>query len=361
MTSSRVTPVDDVFHHSLDVYLSRPSAPILNPSCVWTDIPVCAAVCSLLLVVRYLTCGTAKNRKRKCWVEAFMEGRGIVRENKIAKFCENLWYSVWHIFSVIFGLYVLFCVEAGPNFSGWFGHHLLRPTGRWYWLATPAEHAGGSTLGWPLLPLSAITKCYYLSELAFWISCCIFLLISAESVRSDFLAMAVHHCVTVCLIAFSYVYSYWRLGIVILVVHDIVDVFLYSAKTVYYTNWNQKTVEIGFVFFAFSYLVARLILFPVYCVWPALNIWDLRLLSSGKVQYHSDVPGGVLLPIALIALLILHAFWFRLIIKMIISALRKPTITGATDEGDIRSDSSEGEDEEPEDIKRRVRKNKRMD
>eukprot|EP00922_Rhytidocystis_sp_ex-Travisia-forbesii_P040316 GHVS01059996.1.p1 GENE.GHVS01059996.1~~GHVS01059996.1.p1 ORF type:complete len:355 (+),score=26.94 GHVS01059996.1:105-1169(+) len=348
---------EEVFHHSLSVYLNGAPGSVVNPSCVWTDVPVCLAICGVLLAVRYLTCGASRTSKRKCWVHSLTEGRGIVRDNKMGKFCENLWYGSWHTASLAFGLYVLFACEAGPNFSGWFGQHLLSPSGRWYWLATSSEHAGGTTLGWPLLPLGPVTKFYYLTELAFWLSCSIFLFFSAESVRSDFLAMCVHHAATVILIAFSYLYSYWRLGIVILVIHDIVDVFLYVTKALYYSTWHSKAVEVGFALFALSYLLARLILFPIYCVWPTLNIWELRFITRGRVQTHLEVPGGIVLPLVLVVLLVLHGFWFRLIMKMIINAIRKPNRTGVSGDGDIRSDS----EDEPQDINERIIRKKRRD
>jgi ceramide synthetase len=42
--------------------------------------------------------------------------------------------------------------------------------------------------------------------------------------------MVFHHLVTIWLIWFSYVVGYWKIGLLVLVVHDIADIPLEAAK-----------------------------------------------------------------------------------------------------------------------------------
>jgi hypothetical protein len=73
--------------------------------------------------------------------------------------------------------------------------------------------------------------------------------------------MMIHHIVTIFLIVFSYGANFIRVGSLVLLVHDASDVFLELAKLFNYAKC-QTLCDIGFVIFAISFFVCRLILFP---------------------------------------------------------------------------------------------------
>lgn len=77
---------------------------------------------------------------------------------------------------------------------------------------------------WPNRELTGIMKGYMLAQLSFWIQQVI--VINIEERRKDHLQMLTHHVVTISLIYTSYRYHHTRVGNLILVLMDVVDIFL---------------------------------------------------------------------------------------------------------------------------------------
>ena len=67
-------------------------------------------------------------------------------------------------------------------------------------------------------------KAYMLAQLAFWLQQ--ILVINIEERRKDHWQMFTHHIITICLIYASYRYGHTRVGNLILVLMDVVDLFL---------------------------------------------------------------------------------------------------------------------------------------
>jgi very-long-chain ceramide synthase len=67
-------------------------------------------------------------------------------------------------------------------------------------------------------------KGYMLAQLAFWVQQV--LVINIEERRKDYWQMLTHHFVTISLMYGSYRYGYTRVGNLILVLMDVVDIFL---------------------------------------------------------------------------------------------------------------------------------------
>lgn len=111
-----------------------------------------------------------------------------------------------------------------------------------------------------------------------------------------------HHTVTCILILFSYTCSFWRIGTVILVTHDVADILLYSAKSVHYTRMSGKVVDTMFLVFVVGFFVSRLIFFPLFCVRPALDSSSFEAWMKGVITSHWQIPGGIALPCALCVL-----------------------------------------------------------
>mmetsp|Transcript_10638 Transcript_10638/g.25802 ORF Transcript_10638/g.25802 Transcript_10638/m.25802 type:complete len:205 (+) Transcript_10638:203-817(+) len=181
-------------------------------------------------------------------------------------------------------------------------------------------------------------KALYIGEMAFWSSSGIFLFL--ETKRKDFYEMLVHHIATVVLIGISYTCNYWRVGMVVLLLHDPVDVLLYSAKSCIYSVWPSVLSDTLFGLFALSFLVLRLVWFPVVCVVAPMKYWEWQPHCHWR---YEEAAGSTLLPFMLSLLTILHIFWFILISKMIVKVIVNK---GVEKEGDIRSeDGSDADDE----------------
>lgn len=187
--------------------------------------------------------------------------------------------------------------------------------------------------------MSPNIKLYYVVQLAFWCSALIY--ITFENKRSDFAQMLTHHIATILLVGWSLVWNYWRIGLVVLILHDVGDVFLYSTKASKESTVCRKQVtEALFVTFAVVFFVARLVVYPQ-VVWVTFRTGFQAYLDPvfGKYDWDRDLvgnkAGNYSMPLLLGLLLCLHVFWFSLIIKIIVRTLK----TSLDETGDIRSDS----------------------
>lgn len=74
--------------------------------------------------------------------------------------------------------------------------------------------------------------------------------------------MFLHHIVTICLLVFSYLCNFIRVGSVILLLHDSADYWLELAKMTTYANFKY-ICDSSFIMFALVWLVTRLTIFPI--------------------------------------------------------------------------------------------------
>ncbi len=77
---------------------------------------------------------------------------------------------------------------------------------------------------WPNREVTGLVKAYFLGQWAFWLQQV--LVIHIEERRKDHWQMLTHHFITITLMTASYYYHHTRVGILILVLMDIVDIFL---------------------------------------------------------------------------------------------------------------------------------------
>lgn len=77
---------------------------------------------------------------------------------------------------------------------------------------------------WPNREITGLMKGYMLAQLGFWVQQ--ILVINIEERRKDHWQMFTHHIVTISLIFASYRYGLTRVGNLVLVLMDVVDLFL---------------------------------------------------------------------------------------------------------------------------------------
>jgi len=191
-------------------------------------------------------------------------------------------------------------------------------------------------IGWPLQPFKPQYKLYYLMELTFYFHCIIAL--TFEKRRKDFYLNVIHHLSTFMLVGMSYWVRYFRVGLLILIVHNISDVFLYLSKSMHYISYVQpkyrNITTHMFTCFGVSFFLSRLVLLPV-------------LVYSAHVESYSvlgpTMPVWMETNIFLKVLLVLHAYWFYLIIRM---ARKMNAASDGEFVSDVRSDDSEEEEED---------------
>jgi ceramide synthetase len=177
---------------------------------------------------------------------------------------------------------------------------------------------------------------FYVVELG----CYIHQLMWTEVHRSDAVEMIIHHFATIGLIAGSYVSNFTRVGLTIIFIHDVADIFLESAKVVNYINlankqmtWLHTLSTVQFVIFAITFVITRLFIYPFY----VLNsvFFEGREVFGGWQGYY-------FFSVLLSVLQCLHIFWFYLIARM---AYR--LVTTGTDKDERSDDEEEDDDEDP--------------
>ncbi|KAI3448107.1 hypothetical protein Pfo_004772 [Paulownia fortunei] len=185
--------------------------------------------------------------------------------------------------------------------------------------------------GWPDQELKLPVKLIYMCECGFYIYS-IAALLTWETRRKDFSVMMSHHVITVILIAYSYITRFFRIGAVILALHDASDVFLEAAKVFKYSG-KELGASVCFGLFALSWLVLRLIFFPFWVIRSSsYYLCEVLVLSqpySATLYYLFNT--------MLLTLLVFHIYWWILICSMITRQLKNRGQVGE----DIRSDSED--------------------
>ncbi|KAJ0076624.1 hypothetical protein Patl1_36135 [Pistacia atlantica] len=203
--------------------------------------------------------------------------------------------------------------------------------------------------GYPNQELKLPLELYYMCECGFYIYS-IAALLTWETRRKDFSVMMSHHVITVILIGYSYLsssvlldllrllkrssdripltLSFFRIGSIILALHDASDVFLEAAKVFKYSE-NELGASVFFGLFAISWLVLRLVFFPFWVIksssYDLLNYLNLSEIYPTVVYYVFNT--------MLLMLLVFHIYWWVLICSMIRRQLKNRGKVGE----DIRS------------------------
>lgn len=251
----------------------------------------------------------------------------------VNKLTEDLYYTLYYLI-----IFLYFAFGVLPNVS---------------WRCSLLSNSSSVVrdLLYPLPPpVNAWERWYYIQAFGFYLSGSFFLLIF-DVKRSDFLQYLVHHVVTITMIVLSYLYGFGRPGMVILGLHDVGDIFLYASK--FFHHLKVEGVDIFlFVNFVVTFYIGRLLLYSRLV--HAILVETLQIMvndppfNSWAMFYDTYLPHYAIFSVAMSVLLLLHCFWYTLVLKIIANELffgKK-----IADEGDPRSDDEdEGELEQFED------------
>lgn len=173
------------------------------------------------------------------------------------------------------------------------------------------------------------TRRYYLIQLTFyWYLTFSQVYGDSTKKRKDFWQMLLHHIATITLISFSWVSNKVRVGMLVVVLHDMADVALEIAKTCLYANY-QKASTTMYSVFAFTWIVTRLYIYPKYVLYSTM--FELpEIIGFAPVDF--------LMNAFLIVLQVLHVFWTYFLIKGILNFKKKGVV-----EKDERSDSDDSD------------------
>lgn len=227
---------------------------------------------------------------------------------KIIKCSESLWKLTYYA-----------TVEAS----------ILRITYNEPWFTDTKEYFKG----WPNQDLSLPLKLFYMCQCGFYVYS-IAALLTWETRRKDFAVMMSHHVITVMLIGYSYITGFFRIGSIILALHDASDVFMEAAKVFKYSD-KELGASVCFGLFALSWLILRLIFFPFWVI--SATSYDLCDYLKLSEPYPTSM--YYVFNTMLLMLLVFHVYWWILICSMIMRQLKNKGKVGE----DIRSDSEDDE------------------
>jgi len=162
--------------------------------------------------------------------------------------------------------------------------------------------------GWPNIVLSPMMKYFYLVQLGFYIHSA-YTHVAFEVKRSDWWPLMLHHLVTIWLIYFSYSARFAKIGILVLMCHDVNDIFLEAGKLTVYTKIKRGQTVLFVLGIMGSWLVSRLSIYPLMVIYS----------SSFESACHVAVdifPFWFGFNVSLTFLLCLHIYWFGLMIKV---------------------------------------------
>ncbi|KAH6643413.1 TLC domain-containing protein [Truncatella angustata] len=271
----------------------------------------------------------------------FAKLMGIGKKKDITRFAEQAWLLVYYCAFWPLGFYLYF---KSPYF--------LNLQELW--------------TNWPAREIDGVMKVYMLAQFAFWLQQV--LVIHIEERRKDHWQMLTHHFLTIALVGAAYAYHQTRVGHLILVLMDIVDLFFPLAKCLKYLGY-QTACDIMFGLFVVSWFFARHVFYLMVCwsiyvdlpVYLPDRCWrgvgknmsgpypvpaGLSYLlepfqdPQGLVCFNKSITKGFLS--FLMALQVITLSWFCLILKLVIRVIRG----GSAD--DPRSDDEAGEEEEEE-------------
>ncbi|XP_015519874.1 ceramide synthase 6 [Neodiprion pinetum] len=221
------------------------------------------------------------------------------KPSTLTKFCENSWRCLYYTYSFTFGLTILWD----------------KP---WLWEIKNCYY------NYPFHPVTSDVWWYYMVSMAFYWSLSFSQFFDVK--RKDFWQMFIHHIATIILMCFSWIGNLTRIGSLVLLVHDCADIFLEAAKMAKYANY-QKLCDFIFVIFTILWIVTRMGVYP---------FWIIYSTTIEAPKIVPMFPAYFIFNALLSLLLVLHAIWTWLILKIAYNAFYAGQM-----EGDIRSSSSE--------------------
>uniref|UniRef100_A0A8C2QL72 Ceramide synthase 3 n=1 Tax=Cricetulus griseus TaxID=10029 RepID=A0A8C2QL72_CRIGR len=183
---------------------------------------------------------------------------------------------------------------------------------------------------YPKQPLLPSQYWYYILEMSFYWS--LLFSLGSDIKRKDFLANVIHHLAAISLMSFSWCANYIRSGTLVMLVHDVSDIWLESAKMFSYAGWKQ-TCNALFLIFSIVFFISRFIIFP---------FWILYCTLILPLYYLEPFFSYIFLNFQLMVLQGLHLYWGYFIMKMLNRCIFMKSIQ------DVRSDDEEEEEEEEE-------------
>lgn len=153
----------------------------------------------------------------------------------------------------------------------------------------------------------------YITEAGFYFHS-VYATICLDVWRKDSIAMLVHHVLANSLILFSLCFRYHKVGLVVLYLHDVADIFMESSKIIIClkNKFNSTLLEvlsaIGFLSFTFVWFWCRLFLYPQIVLFSTCYLGRTMLPQASFFFFFN---------VLLSALMFLNVWWFHFILALV--------------------------------------------
>jgi len=265
-----------------------------NPKILLPAIPgsILIIVVRKFLIKKFKVIGDKIVRKDKNWPD---------RDSKVEKCATQIYKTLNYITLSLVGYYLLKNESYFPKSLG--GH-------------------GDVEEMWKSLPYQDQTKniyYYYVIALSYHLHS--FIDQFKYYGKPSFGDMMLHHIITIGLILFSFFNNYARIGTLVLLTHDVSDIFGALTKLTLHTKYSKLTL------FNYFGILSTWIYFRLY-------VYPFKVINSAlkQVPYpHHEKNKFLILLMA--SLVVLHIYWFITFIMIFVNYLKTKELVNAHDEG----------------------------
>ena len=259
-----------------------------NPEYPWPEYSDLKLALYVAVVV-YLLWGCAKKPLQKAVERRILpKYTGELRQDRAARAAENIFKGTYYLFIVIFGYFVARDAPFLPPHLGGSG-------------SMSAMFEGYPYQAFASFPL---VRPYLMVQLGYHLFSFTDHMMSKP--KNTFMEMLLHHSTTLLLISLAYFMNYIPVSHQVLFLHDISDLFMDAGRATSDTPFHAFTTVMG-IGVVTSWAYTRLYLFPFHLIHYAY------FYNSAPEE---ELYGKHLLAAMLGTLLILHIYWFVLIVKM---------------------------------------------
>ncbi|XP_075242501.1 ceramide synthase 6-like [Convolutriloba macropyga] len=173
------------------------------------------------------------------------------------------------------------------------------------------QDSKGSGKKWIMEPIPLDIHFYYFIELAFYTAATLHHIskTSSAAANKDYWVMLVHHISTIALIASSFYINVYRVGAMVMLLHDWCDPFLEMAKLLKYYKFMDTSLAM-FATFGLVFHVTRLYMYPSFVLRSSLTeTIPLLPLNPMYLQYYYFAN------LLLLVILVLNGIWAAFILK----------------------------------------------
>ena len=221
----------------------------------------------------------------------------IERQERAARLVKSLFKGTYFVFATGFAYYVAKDAYFMPKSLGGSGD------------------IENTFKGYPYADYSGIDyfKEYFMIQLGYHFHS--FVSLFFFPIRNDFMEMLLHHSMTVSLVSLAYLMNYLPISLLILYCHDISDIFVCFSRVFVDTDF-KKTTFVFYVGLMISWVYTRLYIFP----------FELIRISCYQNKYIHEIYGIGILGAMVHILVVLHVYWFVLLVKMGMKFVKTSTL-----------------------------------